>query len=277
MLDQATQLRKLVLRAMRDNPAMAGPPPRLLLLVGGQAGVGVTSVAVNLSVALSEQGSRVVIVDADPARPDVARLCGLPESADHEGTVHGTRDIHEVLQRGPAGIQVVPGLASAVGLLTPDTISEERLHRQLLTLGRHADIVVIDVGSATNSLARRFSRSASDVLLLTTPDDSAVMASYACIKTMLPDATDSVLRLVVNRSDCSVEARDVHHRVADSCEKFLDRTVEFACRIPFDPAVSQAAVVSTPFLLALPESGCSQAINQLALQLTARPAMRQSA
>ena len=50
MIDQATELRKLVLRAMRENPATTGPPPRLVALVGGKGGVGVTTIAVNLSV-----------------------------------------------------------------------------------------------------------------------------------------------------------------------------------------------------------------------------------
>ena len=74
MIDQATELRKLVLRAMREQPIITGPPPRLIVLTGGKSGVGVTTIAVNLSVALAEQGSRVVIVDADMHRSDGASL-----------------------------------------------------------------------------------------------------------------------------------------------------------------------------------------------------------
>ena len=78
MIDQATELRKLVLRSMRERAAAAGPPPRLLILAGGEPGVGVTTLTVNLGIALADQGLRVVVVDADVNRADVARLCGLP-------------------------------------------------------------------------------------------------------------------------------------------------------------------------------------------------------
>ncbi|MEX0818879.1 MAG: AAA family ATPase, partial [Pirellulaceae bacterium] len=77
MIDQATELRKLVLRAMRGRAVTTGPPPRLMVVTGGKEGAGVTTMAVNLSVTLAEQGQRVVIVDADPHRSDVASLCGL--------------------------------------------------------------------------------------------------------------------------------------------------------------------------------------------------------
>ena len=74
MIDQATELRKLVLRAMRAQPITTGPPPRLIAVTGGKRDVGVTTIAVNLSVAMAEQGARVVIVDADAHRSDVAAL-----------------------------------------------------------------------------------------------------------------------------------------------------------------------------------------------------------
>ena len=110
MVDQATELRKLVSQADRDPADEAGRVPRLLVLSGGKGGVGVTTLAVNLSVALSRRGNRVVLVDADLYRADVATLCGLEERGNVADVLSARRDIHEVLQRGPAGIQVVPGL-----------------------------------------------------------------------------------------------------------------------------------------------------------------------
>jgi hypothetical protein len=110
MIDQATELRKLVLSTLRDGQGSGGPGPRLVVLTGGRAGVGVTSLGVNLSVSLSEQGLRVILVDdeGDDGR-GVAALCGLTGSSVAADVGTARRDIHEALQRGPAGIQVVPG------------------------------------------------------------------------------------------------------------------------------------------------------------------------
>lgn len=268
MIDQATELRRLVLKAMRENPVTVGPPPRLLVLTGAKSGVGVTSIAVNLAVALSQQGSRVVLVDADPHRSDVATLCGIRQLASCDDLALATRDVHEMLQLGPAGIQIVPGLNSQEALNNSYVLTDERFHRQLLTLGHHADVVVFDVGCADNDLTGRFCQSASDVLLLTTPDDATVMDAYARVKTMLAEAKHPDLHVLINHSDDLAHAQDVHRRLDDSCLRFLDRRIGFAGHVPHDDRVSKAAINGKPFLLRDPQAGCSQAVHQLATCLT---------
>ena len=122
---------------MREKTAAAGPPPRLMVLVGGKGGVGVTTLAVNLSVGLAEQGARVVVVDADLYRSDVAVLCGIAERATVEDVLIARRDVHEVLQRGPAGIQIVPGLWAPGEAADCSDTAQERLLRQFQTDSVH--------------------------------------------------------------------------------------------------------------------------------------------
>ena len=87
----------------------------MIVVTAGKAGAGVTTLAVNLSVALAEQGARVVTVDADLDRSDVAVLCGLMPDVPARDLLVAGGDIHEVLLRGPAGIQIVPGLGVSHG------------------------------------------------------------------------------------------------------------------------------------------------------------------
>ncbi|MBC8354164.1 MAG: P-loop NTPase [Planctomycetes bacterium] len=280
MIDQATELRKLVLRAMREQPIATGPPPRLIVLTGGKGGVGVTTIAVNLSVALAEQGSRVVIVDGNSHRSDVATLCGLSEYQRETDLSEARHDIHEALRPGPSGIQIVPGL-SLPTISDRDLddkhlrdrcvadISYERLQRQLATLGRHADVVILDLGSSGGELTRRFTPVADDVLLVTTPDNVAVMDAYARIKTDLASAAGSSLGLVVNLATGTPQGVDVHHRVNSSCQKFLGTTVHLAATVPQDGAALRGAACNTPFVLGEPTAIASRAINELARCLVA--------
>src|SRR6266496_4447933 len=77
MSDQSKlEIHRLVARA-------SGPAPRreqshvTLVISGGRPGVGATTLAVNLASALAKDAHRVVLIDADLYRADVASQCNL--------------------------------------------------------------------------------------------------------------------------------------------------------------------------------------------------------
>lgn len=221
MSDQATELRKLVLRSARESSAHAGPQPRLVVISGGKGGVGATTLSVQLSIALAEQGSRVVLVDADLRRADVALLCGLQEQRSVADVLTSRSDIHEVLVRGPSGVLVVPGLWAPGSTASFSETTQLRLIKQLRLLGRHADIVLLDVGCGSPEVLRRFWQAANDIIMVTTPDSVSVMDCYATIKTVLAGEQTDSLRVIVNRAASAAVADDVHQRINQSCQRFL--------------------------------------------------------
>lgn len=109
MADQANDLRNLVLRASRPSPT-ASQPPKLVVVTGGKGGVGTTTIAVNLAISLARDGRRVVLVDADLDGADAGTLCRVDEpSSTVADILSGRLSVHEALELGPAGIQVLPG------------------------------------------------------------------------------------------------------------------------------------------------------------------------
>lgn len=247
MSDQATELRKLVLRSAREISASAGPPTRLVVMTGGKGGVGVTTLSVQLAMALAEQGSRVVLVDADLQRADVASLCGLPEQRNVADVLTSRSDIHEVLVRGPGGILVVPGLWAPGSASAFTEASQLRLIKQLRQLGRHADIVLIDVGSGSHDVVRRFWQAANNVVMVTTPDPVAVMDCYATIKSMLSGENSDALRLIVNRVASTAVAEDVYQRIQQSCRRFMGVSLNYlGCAVDQPLPVISAAGETRP-------------------------------
>jgi flagellar biosynthesis protein FlhG len=168
MHDQADELRHLVrLGAMHAPPQ--GPPPRWILVAGGKPNVGATTLAVNLSVALCGQGQQIVLVDADLDRSGVASLCEVAERSSIVDVLAGERTIHEILQRGPGGVQIVPGSWAPAVAAGTSTAAQTRLVSELNQLGPYADALVIDVGSSRSELARRLWTSA-DLVATWQPD-----------------------------------------------------------------------------------------------------------
>ena len=202
-------------------------PPRLIAVTAGIAGAGASTLAVNVSIALAELGSRVVVVDADPQQADIAKLCGLKVPSSPGNLAGVRRDIHEVMLRGPGGIQIVPNLWGSSCGGDPSDFGQERLFRQFKSLGRHADIVVLDIGTGDTAFLRRSCRLADDVVLVTTIEPESIMDSYACIKMVVADFEPICCRLIVNQCNDQRQAEDVFARIDQSCRRFLNQQLDF--------------------------------------------------
>jgi len=268
MHDQASELRKLVLQAMRENTAMSGPPPRLIAVTAGIADAGASTMAVNVSIALAELGFRVVVVDADPHRSDIANLCGLNVPSAGGFLAGARRDIHEVMLRGPGGILIVPSLWGSACGGDPSDFGQERLFRQFKSLGRHADIVVLDIGTGNTEFLRRSCRLADDVVLVATREPESIMDSYACIKMVVADFEPICCRLVVNQCSDQRLAEDVFARVDQSCRRFLNQQLDFLGHVPDDDQVRAAAARARPFLLDRHDQPAALAVKRIALTLS---------
>src|SRR6185436_17726008 len=108
----------------------------------------------------------------------------LPRGLDIGDVLAGRRSIHEVLQRGPAGMQILAGAASAE---VRDSVGERailRLLKQMRSLGPHTDWLLVDAGNQPSEFTERLWSAADRVLLVTSPDAVAVMDTYALVKTL---------------------------------------------------------------------------------------------
>src|SRR6187455_618232 len=110
MIDLTAERRRLMLAAAPPAAAMASGA-RILVVSGGRAGVGTTTIAMNLAAILASDALRVVLIDADLYRADVAAQCGVETQPNIGDMFSGRRTIHEALQRGPAGMQILAGSA----------------------------------------------------------------------------------------------------------------------------------------------------------------------
>jgi flagellar biosynthesis protein FlhG len=267
MIDQADRLRALVRESGASEAAPRAGTPRKLVVCGGKGGVGTTTLAVNLGVAIARHGVSTVLADVDMNRADVANLCGLEARECIGDVLAGNRTIHEVLHRGPAGIQVLPGSWSPRSVPDCSSPAQERLLRELDRLGRHAEVVVLDAGSGLNHVVKRYWKAADAVLLITTPENTAIMDSYAAIKVFAKSPAASSVHVFVNCAD-EATGQGVFERLQRACQHFLGIEIEHAGQMPRDRIVAESAVARRPFAVES-TSDAAMLIDALAQRLLA--------
>lgn len=236
MHDQADELRQLV-RESAGWGSAGTPAAPLIVSSGGKGGVGTTTVAANLAVALARWGRRAVLVDADLDHGGNSQLSERAAGGSVIDVLAGRRDVHEVLQRGPSGIQVLSGAWASTERTDFPQAAQDRFVADLEQLAPYAEVVVVDAGSSRGTFARRLWNAASAIVAVTTTDDASIMQCYAAVKALAGGNASAPIHTLVNLASDANSAADVHARIAEACRRFLGiRTVAAgsvpACHAP---------------------------------------------
>ncbi|MDP7347125.1 MAG: P-loop NTPase, partial [Phycisphaeraceae bacterium] len=125
MTDQASALRSMV---RQESSLRRG---RFVAVTSGKGGVGKTSVALNLSVCLSNMGRRVVLLDADLGTANVDVLCNLTPHANLAHVIAGRKTLAEATIEGPGGFQLIPGASGLASLAALSSFERQRLIDQM--------------------------------------------------------------------------------------------------------------------------------------------------
>ena len=241
MSDQASHLRHLVLRAARLRGTEGAPPPRIVAVLAAREGLGATTAAAWLGQALADQGSRVVLIDCDRQQSDMAQRCDLAVPASYSAKV-ARQDIHEALLPLPGGLQIVPGVWEDNSKPSERVLAQ--LLRQFQQLGRHADLLILDLGCVEADVLRAWRDAIETFLLVTTPASAAVMDTYTLIKRSLTHRAGQGLELLVNETAQRREADDVFLRVDRSCRRFLGFGIQLAGHLPKPAQVSDLNAIA---------------------------------
>jgi flagellar biosynthesis protein FlhG len=274
--DQAERLRALAMGRGLSVPSDAGGVARsarrahVVAIASGKGGVGKTSIAVNVSIALAEAGRETVLIDGDFGLGNADMLCGLSPSRHVGAVVTGQRSLDEIAVRYRPGLRLVPCGSGVASLADLDASARRRFMESFAELERSAEVLVLDCGAGLGPVVLDLLALADTTLIVTTPEPTSVADAYGVIKTVLtrePRPRPGSVRLVVNQSSGAKEAVEIHARMASVCDRFLGFGLPFAGRIAADARVSQSVRMRRPLLLAHPKSEAARDVRSLSAYL----------
>ncbi|MCR5453299.1 MAG: MinD/ParA family protein [Lachnospiraceae bacterium] len=267
MIDQAQGLRNVV--KMQNQRSIA--EARVLTVTSGKGGVGKSNLAVNLAVAFSRKGKKVLIFDADFGLANVEVMFAAPPRHNLSDVIYGAMDIEEVITPGPEGIGFISGGSGIIGL---NNLSEDQIHylvRSLRKLNRLCDILIVDTGAGISDQVLEFVIASPEILLVTTPEPSSITDSYSMLKALYRnkeyDPAESRIKLIANKVSTKEEAAAVYEKLSSVTSKFLGGNIEYLGMIPQDPLLEKAVRAQKVVSIEVPHAKASRAFEDITEKL----------
>ncbi len=262
MVDQAEKLREIM--KDKSNSRNNSHHTRVIAVSSGKGGVGKTNIAINLALAYAQIGKKVVVMDADLGLANVNVVLGIIPKYNLYHLIRKQKKMKEIIQNTSYGVQIVAGASgfSKIANLTDEERSNFMNEVKELSF---ADILIIDTGAGVSNNVLSFIAAADDVIIVTTPEPTAITDAYGIIK-IIATEIDNInlgLKLVINRAKSVHEGKKVAERVINIAGHFLNLKIDYLGFIFDDDIVSTSVIKQKPFLIMDPNSKASICIKHI--------------
>ncbi|MCP5143125.1 MAG: iron-sulfur cluster carrier protein ApbC [Chromatiales bacterium] len=243
----------------------------IIAVASGKGGVGKSTVAVNLALALAAEGARVGILDADiygPSQPRMLGVSGRPDSKDGKRLEPMTSydiqamSIGFMIDEETPMIWRGPMVTQALEQLLNDTNWDA------------LDYLVIDLppGTGDTQLTLAQKVPVSGAVIVTTPQDIALLDARKGLK-MFEKVEVPVLGIVENMSThiCSQCGHEEHIFGEGGGQRMAEQyNVDFLGSVPLDKSIREGTDSGKPTVVADPDSRIAEVYKEIARRAAAK-------
>ncbi len=252
---------------MRRRGELEEPVPHgtIITVFGAKGGIGKTTIASNLAVALTTEAQQTVaLVDMDTRFGDVAITMDIPVERSIADLARNLDNIdrdtlREYLVEHESGVRILPAPTRPSDWRS---MGPQHIHEVVDVLAQTHDFVILDTPGTFNEIVAAAIEVGTMILLITTLDMASIKDTVLALE-MLNErfsGEEQRIKVILNRSgiDTGVREKDV--------ERTLDS--ELWWRIPQDNEVMKAAQLGRPIVLSRPGSKVSLEIREMARALS---------
>jgi len=224
-------------------------------IVSGKGGVGKTTLALNLGLAMHLFGENVVIVDGDTKNPNIGLYLGIYQyQATINDVMKGVAKINDAKCTHQTGISIIPASLSS----TTSSVGLTKLKNLFTEMGSH---VILDFAPGLGREAMSFLDICDKSLIVTNPNIPSVASTLRLIN-IIESQNKNIFGIVINRTGKSYE--------------ISREDIETVCpgkavwEIPEDENVRKSAMLKTPVLDYNPYSKASIRFREMAANILGR-------
>lgn len=237
---------------------------KTFIISSAKGGVGKTTVAINLGVALARMKKKTVLIDGSITTPDVSLYLGIPFYVRTlNDLIKKEASINEVVFEHKSGLKVIPtSIHPEPSSEWLDTSKIGEVLEGLKSKKNHFIIIDSSAGLTTNTTDAM--KSVDNIIVVTNPELAAVVNSY---KTILAGKKlgISTYGVIINRI-----GRFKNELSEDEIKQIIGNDLPVIGKIPEHRSVPMATTHSASVLNKFPKSPVSKEFKKIAARITRR-------
>lgn len=250
----------------------------ILAVTSGKGGVGKTFLSANLAAALAARGERVLVLDADLGLANLDVVLNLQPKITLHDVFTGKASLEDAILPAPGGFSVLLAGSGLVeySRLTPQV--REQLEDIIARVRPRFDRIVLDTGAGISDVVLHAISLADEVLVIATPEPTAMTDAYATIKVLATQQGRRAIRLVVNQVSAVGEGRTIRNQLQLVVDRFVAPNLpmgseplrlELLGEIPSDASVREAVQKRVLLIEKMPGTPSARAVAGIADKLSA--------
>lgn len=262
---------------LHTRPSPHEPHVRTIAVTSGKGGVGKTNFVVNVALELAAMGRSVTLLDADLALANASVLFGINPTHHIGHVLSGQRELEDVVIQVAPGLRLIPGSNGVEKMANLSLHQQNRFIAELQAMENESDFMFIDTPSGVANNVMGLLCAASEVIVVTTPEPTAIIDAYVTIKTLHKHAPSKPTWIVVNNVTGIDDGESVFAQLRAVSSRFLSYPIEYLGAILHDSNLTQAVREQKPVVEYAPDRPASRSFRLIAKYLNqARPSLSRS-
>ncbi len=239
----------------------------MISVTSGKGGVGKTSLAINLALALSPY-HRILLVDADLGLANVDVMLSLVPPVNIKHVLLEGKSLREAIIQSGYGFDLIPAASGVVELAQPDSEMKGFLELGFKELSQEYDLLLFDTGAGISPVVLWFNCLCDYILVVFTPEPTSITDAYALIKILFRDYGQKNFLLLANQAE-EKEGEQYYAHLSRVINRYLGFSPQYLGAIPKDLELEKSIRLQRPLLARTRESKAAKALAKIATRLEA--------